>query len=911
MTDQEKKKPRKKSSKKKKQEPSSPSVLLENMPMIGQGDDGQDGPEIPKSCLLLPVGQVVLYPHVVAPIALSEESSLHLKLSGTSESKVVTVATYRPDDGTPGSNLADRVYQNGTAALVLKIMKGNDGATRILLHGLKRVAIKSMDQENPFPMVSVKQVDEMDNGDLKPMEIQAMRHQILDVLSDLISLANLPEEFFRAAEEMEDIGRLADLIASNVSFKTTEQQELLETLDKGKRLRRVYELLEQHLQMLQLGSQIQNEVRSEIERNQRDFFLREQIKQLHRELGDEESYMDEGEELRQMLEKAELPQHAHDVAAKEIGRLNRISPSSPEYSVARTYIEWIFSLPWNKQNEINSDISVAKKVLDEDHYDLEEVKDRILEYLAVHTRTQSLRAPILCFVGPPGVGKTSLGRSIARATGREFYRFSVGGMRDEAEIRGHRRTYIGALPGRIIKAFKHTQTLNPVIMLDEIDKLGSDFRGDPASALLEVLDPEQNSTFVDNYLDIPFDLSKTLFLTTANMLETIPGPLRDRMEIIRLSGYTTREKLEIAERYIVPKQAKENGLKRSQIKFHKAALQRMVEEYTREAGLRELERMVGRTCRKVVRKIAEKKIKTATISPRTLSRYLGKERYLNDTAHRVTSPGVSVGLAWTKVGGEILFIEANSTQRGKGQLRLTGQLGDVMKESAQAAYSFLKANAEQLGLNSEDLATRDFHVHIPAGAIPKDGPSAGITILTALTSELLDKTVKRLVAMTGEVTLKGNVLPVGGIKEKMLAAARAGIKTVLLPERNRKDMEDVPDEVKKKLEFIFVDRAEDVLRHTLNVAPKKSATSKTKTRRNMKSKSASAAPKRSKRKTVSKSKASTAKSPSGKRTRSTNRSKSASTKSQGSPRRQAKRKRKPASPTGATQAVVKLKPSSK
>ena len=779
---------------------------------LGTMPTSEDGPELPDEMVLLPVSQTVLFPGMVAPIALSEESTLHLKLAGISDNKFITVATQKsapePLNGKGEAPLLDRVYQIATAAVVLKLMKGPDGQARVLLHGLNRVKLQKMRDEKSYPLVKVSKL--IDPPFAESPELEAVRRQVARVVGEIVEVTELPDEFQRACEDITDPGRLADLVASNVSFKPDEQQDILGTRDPVQRLYKTYEYLERLLRVLQIGHKIQNEVRQEIEQNQRDFFLREQIKQLKTELGDNGDYPEEEEDLLEALAAKNLPEEANEAAKKEIHRLGRINPASPEHSVTRSYIDWILDLPWNDLSPVSEDIDHAREVLDEDHYSLTEVKDRILEYLSVMKLTDNLRGPILCFVGPPGVGKTSLGRSIARATNREFFRFSLGGLRDEAEIRGHRRTYIGAMPGRIIKAFKTTKARNPVIMLDEIDKLGSDFRGDPASALLEVLDPEQNSNFVDNYLDLPFDLSQTLFITTANVLEQIPSALRDRMEVIRLSGYTLREKRIIAQRYLIPRQRKENGLKRAQISFTKEAIDKIMEDYTREAGLREAERQIGRVCRKVARKIAEGSAKTAKISPRTVSQYLGQRRYTRDMADRVSAPGICIGLAWTQFGGEILYIEANSTP-GEGKLRLTGQLGDVMKESAHAALSFLLANGERLGIPMNRIAERDFHIHLPAGAIPKDGPSAGIGLTTAIAGEALNKRIKKGIGMTGEITLKGNVLAVGGIKEKMLAASRAGLKKVILPEANRKDLEDVPAEVKKKLEFLFVENAEQVL----------------------------------------------------------------------------------------------------
>jgi ATP-dependent Lon protease len=624
----------------------------------------------------------------------------------------------------------------------------------------------------------------------------------------------LPDELQVVVMNIKDPGKVTDLIASNLNISIEEKQDLLSTLDVRARLEKLATILNREIELLELGHKIQSQVQSELNKNQKEFYLRQQLKAIQRELGEGDGKGAELEELRKRVEDAKMPPEARKAAEHELDRLRMIPPESAEHTVVRTYLEWLVTLPWSTSTEDNLDQHHARQVLDEDHFDLEKIKDRILEYLAVRQLRRDPKGPILCFVGPPGVGKTSLGRSIARAMGRRFVRLSLGGIRDEAEIRGHRRTYIGALPGRIIQNLKNATSNNPLFMLDEIDKLGMDFRGDPASALLEVLDPEQNNTFQDHYLDVPFDLSRVMFITTANLLDPIPPPLRDRMEVIELAGYTEEEKLEIARRHLVPKQLAENGLTAENLHFEDDAVVHIIRTYTREAGLRNLEREIGSVCRKIARAITEGRTEPVVCTAAKVRELLGPERFFSEVAERTEEPGVAVGLAWTPNGGDILFIEA-TRMAGKKSLTLTGQLGDVMKESAQAALSYIRSRAERLGIPPEFYETSDLHVHVPAGAIPKDGPSAGVTIATALASLLTGRHVRPNVAMTGEITLRGKVLPVGGIKEKVLAAKRAGIETVIMSRRNEKDLEDVGDEARRALRFVFVETIDEVLEHAL------------------------------------------------------------------------------------------------
>jgi ATP-dependent Lon protease len=655
-------------------------------------------------------------------------------------------------------------------------------------------------------------------------ELEALTRNVQGTFSEIIeAIPYLPEELQLAVANLDEPSALSHLIAGALRISTEEKQELLETVDVTRRLRRLSEILARELEVVQLGSKIQSQVESEIDKGQREYFLRQQLKAIQEELGEGDEQQAELNELRQRIEEAGLPEEAQKAAERELSRLEKLPPVAAEYGVIRSYLEWLTELPWSNQTEDNLDIAHARKILDEDHYDLEEVKDRILEYLAVRKLNPESPGPILCFVGPPGVGKTSLGRSIAKALGREFERISVGGVRDEAEIRGHRRTYIGALPGTIIRALRDAGTRNPVFMIDEIDKMGADFRGDPSSAMLEVLDPAQNSTFRDHYLDLPFDLSEVLFIATANILDTVPPALQDRMEVIQLAGYTVEEKLHIAKRYLVMRQLAANGLKASQIEFADPALTAIIDEYTREAGVRNLERQIGTICRKVARQVAEGRTEgKMRISAKRARELLGKRRFFSEQRRRTKDPGVATGLAWTPVGGEVLFVETNAVP-GSGNLTITGQLGDVMKESAQAALTWVRRHSNELAPDLPDdwFATHDIHVHVPAGAVPKDGPSAGVAMTTALASLITNRPVRNDVAMTGEVTLTGQVLPIGGLKEKSLAAQRAGIKQVIVPDRNEGDVEEISEQEREGLEFIYADDIGDVLNVALQTDGKR------------------------------------------------------------------------------------------
>lgn len=763
--------------------------------------------DVPSDLPIMPLENVVLYPSMIAPIVVGDDKSRKMVDQVLSGQRLVGVLAKRPDSDGPLDDFGS-LYDLGCVASILKMIKMPDGTMRILLHGLHRMVVRERLSTDPYLRARIEVTYE--RAPKQNRELDALVKSLHGLLGKAIELSSMPEDLRVAAINITEPGRLADLIASNLNLKISEQQELLELLEVMERLKRVHYILTREIEVLELGSRIQSRVKTELDKNQREYLLREQMKAIRHELGEDEGQGRELEELADRLEKKAMPDYARETAMKELNRLRGMQPSSAEYSVSRTYVDIILDLPWMDSTEDRIDITKARDILNTDHYDLEKAKERILEYLAVRKLKKDMKGPILCLAGPPGVGKTSLGRSIANAMGREFVRFSLGGMRDEAEIRGHRRTYIGAMPGRILKSLRQVKANNPVMLLDEIDKIGSDYRGDPSSALLEVLDPEQNNTFTDHYLDMPFDLSKVMFITTANRLDTIPGPLRDRMEIIELSGYAVKEKVQIAKQYTVPKQMKENGILKKHISFTDAALVRLIEDYTREAGVRNMEREVGSVCRKVARRVAEGKTDKVKITPENLPEFLGPVKYFRDVAQRMGAPGVSIGLAWTPVGGDILFIEATMTM-GNGRFVLTGQLGDVMKESAQAAMTYVHTVAEELGIPEALFSRRDIHLHVPAGAIPKDGPSAGIAMASAITSLLTGRALKDFVAMTGEITLKGNVLPVGGIKEKVLAAHRAGIRNVILPEKNRPDAEELPDEVRKKLKIDFVDHATQVL----------------------------------------------------------------------------------------------------
>jgi len=768
---------------------------------------------LPAQLPVLPLREMVAFPNTVTPLAVGQERSVQLVNDALSRDRMlVLVAGKDAEVEEPGP---DQVYRVGVAGTIARMLKMPDGTLRILVQGGPRVHIESFVAERPYLIARIH--EEPDIVELSS-ELEALTRHIQTTFSSIIEgVPYLPEELQVAVANLDDPEALGHMIAASLRIRTEEKQELLEERNVTERLRKLSTILARELEVMELGSKIQSEVQSEMDRTQREYFLREQMKAIQRELGEEDETQAEVNELREQIEAAQLPDDVRRAAERELSRLERLPPAAAEYGVIRTYLEWIVSLPWSKWTEDNLDMAHARRVLNRDHYDIEKVKDRILEHLAVRKLKPDARGSILCFVGPPGVGKTSLGRSIASALGRKFERISVGGVRDEAEIRGHRRTYIGALPGTIIRALRDAESRNPVFMIDEIDKMGADFRGDPASAMLEVLDPEQNHSFRDHYLDLPFDLSDVMFITTANMLDTIPGPLRDRMEIIQLAGYTREEKHHIARRYLLPRQVERNGLTPDKLEVKDDAIDVVIVEYTREAGVRNLERELGSICRKVARDFAEGKAKRkVTVTKAKARQLLGKRRYFPEARLKPKEPGVATGLAWTPFGGEVLFIEATQYP-GTGKLNLTGQLGDVMRESAQAALSFVRSHANTLnpGLPEDYFQTHDLHVHVPAGAIPKDGPSAGVAMATALASLISGRVVRDDTAMTGELTLIGQVLPIGGLKEKALAAQAAGLQRVIAPKLNQQDTEDIPAHLRKDLDFIFVNRIEEVLREAL------------------------------------------------------------------------------------------------
>ncbi len=776
---------------------------------------------LPDALPILPLRETVTYPDTLTPLAVGQERSIKLVNEVLSGNRMLAmVASKDPELDRPGP---DELYGVGVAGTVARMMKVPDGTLRILVQGSVRIRILDYVSKEPYLLAKIEEMPDVIEAST---ELEALTRNVQSTFSQIIeAIPYLPEELQLAVANLDEPSALSHLISGALRISTEEKQELLETVDVTKRLRRLSEILTRELEVVQLGSKIQSQVESEIDKGQREYFLRQQMKAIQEELGEEDEQQAELNELRQRIEEAELPEEAQKAAERELSRLEKLPPVAAEYGVIRTYLEWMVDLPWSKETEDNLDISHARKVLDEDHYDLEEVKDRILEYLAVRKLNPDSPGPILCFVGPPGVGKTSLGRSISKALGREFERISVGGVRDEAEIRGHRRTYIGALPGTIIRALRDAGTRNPVFMIDEIDKMGADFRGDPSSAMLEVLDPAQNSTFRDHYLDLPFDLSEVLFIATANILDTIPQALQDRMEVIQLAGYTVEEKLHIAKRYLVPRQLSANGLRASNIEFADPALNAIIEEYTREAGVRNLERQIGTVCRKVARDVAEGKAKgKVRVSAKRARELLGKRQVFSETRRRTKDPGVATGLAWTPVGGVVLFIEASAVP-GSGNLTITGQLGDVMRESAQAALTWVRRHAHELAPDLEDewFANHDIHVHIPAGAVPKDGPSAGIAMATALASLITNRPVRNDVAMTGEITLTGQVLPIGGLKEKSLAAQRAGIKQVIVPDRNEGDVEEISEQEREGLDFVYADDIGDVLKVALQTDGKRAS----------------------------------------------------------------------------------------
>jgi ATP-dependent Lon protease len=765
---------------------------------------------------LLPLRDTLLFPSAVLPLAVARESSVALVNDAVKEPKKIGVVTQR--DPAVDEPVESDLFTVGTLTHIHKMFRFPDGSLRLVVQGIQRFRIREILQYRPFLKARIELIRDETPGE-QDIEVRAMAQSALGFFQRVVELSpTLADELATLAANIQEPARLADFIAGALpSLNTAQKQEFLETVDVRSRLERVNKVLVKDLEVLEVGSKIQSQVKSELQKNQREYYLREQMKAIQKELGDSDDQQREISELREKIEAAGIPEESKKEVLRELDRLSRMSPAAAEYTVTRTYLDWVVSLPWNKRSESEIDLAKAKEVLDSDHYDLEKVKDRILEFLAVRKMKPDIKGPILCFVGPPGVGKTSLGKSIATALGRKFHRLSLGGMRDEAEIRGHRRTYIGALPGQIIQGLRRTESKNPVVILDEVDKIGTDFRGDPAAALLEVLDPEQNNTFKDHYIDLPFDLSEVLFITTANILDTVPPALRDRMEVIRLAGYIEEEKLHIARRHIIPRQLENHGLTPEQVAFGDEALVKLIREYTREAGLRNLEREVASIIRKVARRKAEGKPETVAVTPEKVEEFLGAPYFMREEEmnERTQIPGVATGLSWTAAGGEVLYIEA-SQMFGKKGLTLTGQLGEVMKESAQTALSWVRAHARQLGIEESFFERVDLHLHVPEGAIPKDGPSAGVTLVTAIVSLLTGRPVRPRVAMTGELTLSGRVLPVGGIKEKVLAAHRLGIKEVILPRRNEKAVkEDIPDNVRADLMLHLVSSIEEVLETAL------------------------------------------------------------------------------------------------
>jgi len=763
--------------------------------------------ELPATLPVLPLRNAVAFPGMPLPMQIRGEKRLRLIeqimlgdrffIAIAARKKVDEDQELQPDD----------LHRVGTACVVLQMLRMPDGSMRVLAQGISRAHVDGYSKGDPHLEANVTYLSD---EQVEDVEVTALFRNLRNQFSQLAEMIpNVGDAVKVAVANVDEPGALCDLIAFNLNIEVQEKQEVLEALNVKQRLHRITKLLARETEFLEVAQRIQSEARSEIDKSQREYYLRQQLKAIQDELGETDAQSAEAQELREQIEQKNLPEEVQKEAERELARLERINPASPEYSVARTYLDWVIALPWNESTPDNLDLEEAARILEEDHYGLKDVKERVLEFLAVRKLRGDMSGSILCFVGPPGTGKTSIGKSIARALGRKYIRVALGGTRDEAEIRGHRRTYIGSLPGRIISAIRKAGSNNPVFMLDEVDKLGADFRGDPASALLEVLDPEQNSTFTDHYLEVPFDLSKVLFICTANFLDPVPPALKDRMEVLEFPGYTEQEKRHIARRYLAPQRLEANGLKEDQLGITDEALMKLIKDYTREAGVRNLERQIASLCRKVAKAIATEAQPHTTIDEEAVTKLLGPEKFVRETAERVDEPGVAVGLAWTPAGGTIIFVETTMTP-GNGKLTLTGMLGDVMKESAQAALTYVRAHAEKLGIDPELLESKNFHIHVPAGAIPKDGPSAGVTMAVALASLCSGRKVRHNVAMTGEVTLRGKVLPVGGVKEKILAAQRAGIDTVVIPRHNEKDLVDVPEYAREKLRFIPVDTVDDI-----------------------------------------------------------------------------------------------------
>jgi ATP-dependent Lon protease len=794
---------------------------------VGQNQDEKEKVQkeeeikIPDEISLLPVRDVVVFPFMILPLFVGREVSIRAIDEALSRDRLILLCTQKKvEDEEP---TAEEIHAVGTVATIMRMLKLPDGRIKILVQGLAKARVTNFIETRPFFKVAIEKIPEEIVKEIT-VEEEALMRNVKEQLENMVSLGKmiLPDILI-IAENIDEPGRLADLITSNIGLKVEQAQEILELSNPVHRLHKVSEYLNKEIELLSVQQKIQAEAKGEMDKIQREYFLREQLKAIQKELGEVDDRTEEINELRDKIQKAKMPKKVEQESEKQLRRLERMHPDSAEASTVRTYLEWLIDMPWKKSTKDSLNIKKAKQVLDEDHYNLEKIKERILEYLSVRKLKKKMKGPILCFVGPPGVGKTSLGRSIARALGRKFVRISLGGVRDEAEIRGHRRTYVGALPGRVIQGIKQSGTNNPVFMMDEIDKLGSDFRGDPSSALLEVLDPEQNFSFSDHYLNVPFDLTNVMFITTANLLDPIPSALRDRMEVLYLSGYTHEEKVMIARRYLIPRQLEEHGITEKQLFISDSAVLTLITYYTLEAGLRNLEREIASLCRKIARHVAEGKEKKSLITSNNLHKYLGPPKYLPEVEIGENQIGVATGLAWTQSGGDLIFIESTK-MKGKGGLVLTGQLGDVMKESAQAAMSYIRSRAQSLGIKEAMFSQNDIHVHVPAGAIPKDGPSAGITMATSLASIFTERPVKKNLAMTGEVTLRGRVLPIGGLREKSLAAMRAGVKQVIIPKKNEKDLIELPPKVKKNLEFIPVERMEEVL--NIALLPKKKTASR-------------------------------------------------------------------------------------
>ena len=779
---------------------------------IAEAKTEEQARKVPDTIPLLPVRDVVVYPFMILPLFVGREKSVRAVDESLSRDRLILLVAQRDaEKEDPG---VDEIHSVGTVAMIMRMLKMPDGRVKVLVQGLTRARVLGIERRDPYFEARIVEIHEAE-GVTSAIEVEALIRSVKELVSKSVTLGKqIAPDVVVIVSNLDHPGRLADLVASHLDLKIEQAQEVLDLFDPIQRLKKIGELLSKEIELLEVQQRIQSQAREGMDKTHREYYLREQMKAIQKELGETDDRGQELQELEQKIKKAKMPAEVESEAKAQLGRLSRMHPDAAEASVIRTYLDWLIELPWSRQTKDKLSIKQASKILDEDHYNLEKVKERILEYLAVRKLKKKMKGPILCFVGPPGVGKTSLGRSIARAMGRKFIRISLGGVRDEAEIRGHRRTYIGALPGRIIQGIKQAGSNNPVFMIDEVDKVGTDFRGDPSSALLEVLDPEQNFSFSDHYLGVPFDLSNVMFICTANLADPIISALRDRLEIIDISGYTEEEKLHIAKRYLIPRQYQEHGIDGKRLLITDEAILKIIDEYTREAGLRNLEREIARVCRKVAREVAEGKRGQTRVTATVLQRYLGAPKFLPDPEQETDEVGVATGLAWTQAGGDIIYIEC-SILRGKGNLSLTGHLGEVMKESAQAALSYARSRAADLGIKDDVFTKCDIHIHVPAGAIPKDGPSAGITMATALISALTKVPVKWDVAMTGEVTLRGKVLPVGGIKEKVLAARRMGIHTVLIPARNDKDVKELPANVKRGMEFILVDHMDRVLEGAL------------------------------------------------------------------------------------------------